>query len=89
MVFTIDTGASKTIISDWVYKSIPSANMPILNKTTGFTEASGQPLSQLSTAEFTITLDGNQFKADIIVANIEDVVYLGTTFKHGECSSAV
>ena len=72
MVFTIDTGASKTIISERVYKSIPSANRPMLSKTTGLTEASGQPLSQLGTAEFTITLDGIQFKADIIVANIED-----------------
>ena len=72
MVFTIDTGASKIIISERVYKSIPSANRPMLSKTTGLTEASGQPLSQLGTAEFTITLDGIQFKADIIVANIED-----------------
>ena len=44
----------------------------MLSKTTGLTEASGQPLSQLGTAEFSITLDGIQFKADIIVANIED-----------------
>ena len=72
MVFTVDTGASRTIISERVYKAIPSANRPMLSKTAGLTEASGQPLSQLGTAEFTITLDGIQFQADIIVANIED-----------------
>ncbi|MEW8548227.1 MAG: retroviral-like aspartic protease family protein, partial [Candidatus Thiodiazotropha sp.] len=72
IVFTIDTGATKTIISERVYKSIPSSNRPKLNKTTGLTEASGQPLAQLGTAEFIIVLNGMQFKADIIVANIED-----------------
>ena len=44
LVFTIDTGASKTIISERVYKSIPLANRPMLSKTTELTEASGQPL---------------------------------------------
>ena len=44
LVFTIDTGASKTIISERVHKSIPLANSPMLSKTTGLTEASGQPL---------------------------------------------
>lgn len=55
MVFIIDTEASKTINSERVYKSIPSENKPILSKTTELTEASGQPLSQFGTAEFTIT----------------------------------
>ena len=72
MVFTVDTGASRTIISERVYKAIPLANRPMLSKTAALTEASGQPLSQLGTAEVTITLDGIQFQADIIVANIED-----------------
>lgn len=71
-VFTIDTGATKTIISERVYQSISPSCRPKLSKTTGLTEASGQPLSPLGTAEFTITLHGIQFKADIIVANVED-----------------
>ena len=80
MVFSIDTGATKSIISERVYKSIPSANRPKLSKTTWLTDASGQPLSQLGIAEFTITLDGVRFKADIIVANIEDDGLFGHDF---------
>ena len=72
MVFSVDTGACRTIISERVYKAIPTENRPLLSKTTGLTEASGQPLSQLGSAEFTITLEGIQFQADIFVANIED-----------------
>ena len=72
LVFTIDTGATKTVISQRVYQSIPSAHRPLISKTTGLIEASGQPLSQLGTAEFTVKLAGVQFKTSIIVANIED-----------------
>ena len=72
MTFTIDTGATKTVISEKIYNSIPQSKRPKLTKTAGLTEASGQPLLQLGTALFSVVLDGVQFSTDIIVANIED-----------------
>ena len=51
---------------------ITHSHRPILSKTTGLTEASGQPLLLLGTAELTVKLAGVQFKTSIIVANIKD-----------------
>ena len=78
MVFTIDTGATKTVISERVYHSIPLSQRPVLRKTTGLTDATGQPLTQLGTATFKVNLAPDlQFESDIIVASIEDEGLLG------------
>ena len=78
MVFTIDTGATKTVISERVYHSMPVSQRPILRKTMGLTDATGQPLTQLGTAIFKINLTPDLcFESDIIVANIEDQGLLG------------
>ena len=73
ILFTIDTGATRTIISERVYKSIPDERRPQLKKSVGLTDASGHPLSQLGTAVFEVQLaNGVQFSGEIIVADIED-----------------
>ena len=73
VLFTIDTGATRTVISERVYNSIPEGQRPKLNKCAGLIDASGQPLSQKGSAVFTITLaSGVKFKSEIMVANIED-----------------
>ena len=73
VLFTIDTGATRTVISERVYNSIPEARRPKLNKGTGLTSASGQPLSQKGSAVFTISLASDiQLQSEIMVANIED-----------------
>ena len=73
ILFTIDTGATRTIISEHVYKSIPDERRPQLKKSVGLTDASGHPLSQLGTAVFEVQLaNGVQFSGEIIVADIED-----------------
>ena len=73
ILFTIDTGATRTVISERVYNSIPHDQRPKLKVGTGLTDASGQPLLQLGSANFTITLSsGVKFNSEIMVADIED-----------------
>ena len=73
VLFTIDTGATRSVISEMVYNSIPEGQRPKLTKGTGLTDASGQLLSQKGSAMFTIPLaSGLKPKSEIMVANIED-----------------
>lgn len=90
-MFTIDTGATLTVISERVYNSIPEGQRPKLNKCAGLTGASGQPLSQQGSAVFTITLvSGIKFKSEIMVANSEDKGLFGhDLLNQGEVSKFV
>ena len=54
ILFTIDTGATKTIISEKVYNSMPEACRPQLMQSATLSDAAGQPLSQLGTAIFSV-----------------------------------
>ncbi|MEW8561290.1 MAG: reverse transcriptase domain-containing protein, partial [Candidatus Thiodiazotropha sp.] len=73
ILFTIDTGATRTVISERVYHSIPEGKRPKLQKCTELTDASGHPLSQQGSAMFTIVLaSGVKLHTEIIVADIED-----------------
>ena len=38
MTFTIDTGASKTVISDKVFRSVPESQKPTFQPTNGLTD---------------------------------------------------
>ncbi|MES9881558.1 MAG: reverse transcriptase domain-containing protein [Sedimenticola sp.] len=77
VIFAIDTGASKTVISKTVYLSIPEDRRPTLRKTTGLTGASGKPLGQYGTAMFTLKIGSAELLREIIVADIEDAGLLG------------
>ena len=73
VLLTIDTGATRTVISERVYNSIPEGRRPKLIRGTGLTDASGQPLSLKGSAMFTVTLASDlKLKSEIVVANIED-----------------
>ena len=50
MTFTIDTGATKSFISERIYYSVPISQRPILNQTNGLTDVTGQPLPQFGAA---------------------------------------
>ena len=56
MAFTVDTGATRTIISQRVYNAIPKDQRPSQQMTTGLTDASGKTLGQFGTAIFSIEL---------------------------------
>ncbi len=77
VVFAIDTGASKTVISKTVFQSIPESQRPTLLKTTGLTGASGKPLRHYGTANFSLRLGSVEMNREMIVADIEDEGLLG------------
>ena len=56
MAFTVDTGATRTIISQRVYNAIPKDQRPSQQMTTGLTDTSGKTLGQFGTAIFSIEL---------------------------------
>ena len=77
VIFTADTGASCTIISDRVYNRIPENERPKLTKCTSIVGASGHSLNELGKAKFQIKLGPLSLYEDMIVAEIADEVLLG------------
>lgn len=54
ITYTADTGATKTVISDRIYRQIP--DKPKLHGSAHLTGAGGKPLAELGKAVFTIML---------------------------------
>lgn len=77
MIFTADTGATKTVISDRVYRKIPESERPMLHPTTKLTGACGAPLVELGKALFDFDLEDFKVKHEAIVAEIADEGLLG------------
>ena len=76
-IFTIVTGASRTVISETVYNKISATKRPPLTKSSTLIGADGRPLVELSTAEFSIQLGTVSFEKELVVAQIDDEVLLG------------
>ena len=76
-IFTIDTGAARTVISETVYNIIPATKRPLLTKSSTLIGADGRPLVELGTAEFSIQLGTVSFEKELVVAQIDDEVLLG------------
>jgi hypothetical protein len=53
-IFTIDTGASRTVLSEEIYFKIPETRRPPLTKSSILVGADGNPLVELGTAIFYI-----------------------------------
>ena len=77
VVYTADTGASRTIISSRVYYKIPEANRPNLVRSTNIVGAGGAPIRGTGKAEFEMTLGSLQLHREVYVADIEDDALLG------------
>lgn len=77
MLFTADTGATKTVISDRVYKKIPEELRPKLKPTTKLTGACGTPMVELGKATFDIELEDFKVRHEVTVAEIVDEGLLG------------
>ena len=75
--FTADTGATKTVVSDRIYRRIPESNRPALTKTACLTGAGGAPLVELGKATFDLELGPLSLRKEVIVAEIEDDCLLG------------
>jgi predicted aspartyl protease len=75
--FTIDTGASRTVLSEEIYFKIPETRRPPLTKSSILVGADGNPLVELGTAIFYIQLGTVEFEKELVVAQIDDEVLLG------------
>ncbi|CAC5418223.1 unnamed protein product [Mytilus coruscus] len=76
VVFTADTGATITVISTKVFKKIPHANRPELQKSNSLASANGQPLKELGKANFELKLGPLLLIKELIVVEIEDEALL-------------
>ena len=77
LLFTIDTGASKTIISKKVFEAMKEEDKPVLESPTQLVGPSGSIIKGLGKGSFDIRLGSVQLEVDAMVADIEDDGLLG------------
>ncbi|KAJ8308315.1 hypothetical protein KUTeg_013189 [Tegillarca granosa] len=77
IIFTADTGATKSVISDRVCKRISEECRPKLTPTVKLSGPGGDPLKELGKARFNLELDNFKLSEDLIVAEIADDGLLG------------
>ncbi|MES9884358.1 MAG: retropepsin-like aspartic protease, partial [Sedimenticola sp.] len=77
VVFTADTGASKTIVSTRVYDRMVKGERPELQRSTTLRGAGGSPIKERGQASFKLTLGPLEIVQEAIVAEIEDDALLG------------
>lgn len=76
-IFTTDTGATRTIISDRFYNKMPEDNRPRLQPPDGLRGPNNEIIDSLGRAVFTLQLDTLVFNFDAVVATITDEVLQG------------
>ncbi|KAH3885429.1 hypothetical protein DPMN_009422 [Dreissena polymorpha] len=77
IIFTLDTGASRTIISTRVYQRLPEGSRPSLSKGASLKGACGAPIAEMGKGMFKLRLGKMEKLQEIIVAEIEDDALLG------------
>ena len=77
VIFTADTGASKTVISSRIYGKIPIQKRPKLIESPRLVGPGGISLGEKGKAVFNIKLGSMQLNIEAIVAEIEDDGLLG------------
>ena len=77
LLFTTDTGASKTIISKRIYDTMREDDRPQLGKSSKLVGASGNEIHGQGKGLFSIKLGTVQLETEAIVADIDDDGLLG------------
>ncbi|MCG8032791.1 MAG: retroviral-like aspartic protease family protein, partial [Candidatus Thiodiazotropha taylori] len=77
ILFTADTGASKTVLSKRVYESMRSEDRPELGKASKLIGAGGTTIKDLGKGDFSIQLGTVSLKIEAIVADIDDDGLIG------------
>ena len=88
VVFTTDTGASRTVISDRIFRQIPYGERPQLVKSSCLKGAGGIPIKESGKAVMQFSLGPLELEREIIVAEIEDDALLGYDILKGDNQSA-
>ncbi|CAG2230336.1 unnamed protein product [Mytilus edulis] len=76
-IFTVDTGAARTVLSEELYLRIPEEVRQPLVRSHSLIGADGNPLRELGTADFGVRLGNFSFNMELVVAHIADSVLLG------------
>ena len=89
ILFTADTGSSKTIISKRMYEAMRPADRPTLNKSTRLLGPSKDAIKELGKVKFSITLGEMETTVGAVVAEIDDDGLLGIdVLQNGDCGPA-
>ena len=83
VVYTADTGASRTIISTRVYNKISEASRPELDHSACIVGAGGALIKGVGKAVFNISLGPLELQQEVFVADIEDEALLGYDILRG------
>ena len=77
--YTIDTGATATVVSSKIYQNIPESNRPELKRQTAkdLVNADGRPIVTWGRGHFSMTMGSLELRRELYVAEIEDDVLLG------------
>ena len=78
ILFTADTGASKTIISKRIYEATDSSDRPALSKSSRLLGPSGAVIMELGKTMFSLTLGQIDTEVEVVVAGIDDNGLIGT-----------
>ncbi|VDI01426.1 Hypothetical predicted protein [Mytilus galloprovincialis] len=73
----LDTGATRTVLSEELYLKIPEGVRSPLVQSHSVIGADGNPLRELGTADFGVRLGNFSFNMELVVAHIADSVLLG------------
>ena len=82
VLYCIDTGASRIVVSTSVYRKIPLGKRPTLRAAPRFNAADGRPLATQGRDMFNVQLGSLKFQKELIVAAITDDVLLGENILH-------
>ena len=77
LLFTLDTGASRTVISNNIFEAMKQEDQPELKKSSKLVGASGTAIKDLGKGCFKVRIGPLQLEVEAIVADIEDDGLLG------------
>ena len=77
IIFTADTGASKTIISRGTYEAMDTADKPALDKSARLVGPTGTIINELGQGTFSLKLGEVEIEVEAVVADIDDDGLLG------------
>ena len=77
ILFTADTGASKTVLASRLYNKLDVINRPKLVKSNCLKGAGGAPLNEVGKGVFRMKIGSLKLNTEMVVADIEDDSLLG------------
>ena len=77
VVFTADTGASKTVVSTEVFERIDRSRRPILSQAGGLKGAGGSMIKGRGKGSFSFSVGEYKTQVEAVVADIDDEALLG------------